>query len=75
MAASPDPDTMHSQGPLGSNFITADYTDAETAIRQTAEKRMGVKSVEVSSKGSEEMRDVVNTQSPVAAPKRNRYGV
>lgn len=74
MAGAPD-ETMCKEGPLGSSFITLDYTDGETKIRQAAEKMMGVKSQEVTGKGSEEMRDIVNTVSPVAKPKPNKYGV
>lgn len=73
MASSPG-STMEQEGPLGSNFITVDYTEAETEIRQSAERLMGVKSQEVTGKGSNEV-DNVNTQSTVAAAKRNRYGV
>ena len=74
MAGAPDV-IIDKSGPLGSSFITTDYTDGETKIRQAAEKMLGVPSKEVTGKGSEEMKDVVNTVSPVAAPKRNRYGV
>lgn len=35
---------------------------------------MGVKSSEVTGKGSAEM-DLVNTKSVVATPKKNKYGV
>jgi hypothetical protein len=73
MAGSPD-ETMDQHGPLGSSFITLDYTDADTKIRKGAEKVMGVKSQEVTGKGSVET-DNVNTSSPVAKPKKNKYGV
>lgn len=73
MAGSPS-ETMYQKGPLGSSFITTDYTEAETEIRKGAEKIMGVKSQEVTGKGSAEM-DIVNNQSIVATPKRNKYGV
>lgn len=75
LAASPELDDMYNEGPLGSSFITADYTDGDTEIRKAAEKKMGVKSQAVSGKGSEELKDIVNTTSPVAKPKRNKYGV
>ena len=73
MAGSPDY-PMDQSGPLGSSFVTTDYTDADTAIRKGAEKVMGVQSQEVSGKGSAEM-DLVNTQAIVAKPKKNKYGV
>lgn len=76
LAGAPDnDDDMYANGPLGSNFITADYTEGETEIRKAAEKRMGVKSQEVSGKGSAELEKVINKTSPVAKPKRNKYGV
>jgi hypothetical protein len=73
MAGSPG-STMDQHGPLGSNFITVDYTEGDAAIRRSAEKLMGAPSQEVTGKGSEEI-DNVNTHSTVAVVKRNRYGV
>jgi hypothetical protein len=73
MAGSPG-STMDQNGPLGSNFITVDYSEGDAEIRKSAEKLMGVPSQEVTGKGSEEI-DNINTQSIVAAPKRNKYGV
>jgi hypothetical protein len=66
--------TMDQHGPLGSNFVTVDYTEGDAAIRRSAEKLMGAPSQEVTGKGSEET-DNINTQSTVATVKRNRYGV
>jgi hypothetical protein len=73
MAGSPDR-SMYQKGPMGSNFVTTDYSEADTEIRKGAEKIMGVKSQEVTGKGSAET-DLVNSQSVVATPKRNKYGV
>ncbi len=73
MAGSPG-STMDQYGPLGSNFVTVDYTEGDAEIRRSAEKLMGTPSQEVTGKGSEET-DNINTQSTVAAVKRNRYGV
>lgn len=75
LAGAPDHD-MPANGPLGSNFITADYTDGEREIRKAAEKSMGVASSshDMTGKGSKEL-DTTNTVSPVAKPKRNKYGV
>jgi hypothetical protein len=73
MAGSPG-STMDQNGPLGSNFITVDYSEGDAEIRKSAEKLMGVPSREVTGKGSTEV-DNINTKSTVATPKRNRYGV
>lgn len=73
MATSPDGD-MDKKGPIGSNFNTIDYSEADAEIRRGAEKIMGIKPSRSTGPGSEEM-DVVNKQSPVAAKKRNKYGV
>lgn len=74
LAASPD-DKGHTEGPIGSDFAMIDYTDGDAAIRKGAEKKMGVKPSTGTGKGSEERHDLVNTVSPVAKPKRNKYGV
>lgn len=73
MAGSPE-STMNQEGPLGSNFVTLDYTEGEAEIRRSAEKLMGTPSQAVTGKGSEETLNV-NTLSTVAKIKRNRYGV
>lgn len=73
LAGSPDGD-MDKRGPLGSAFTMADYTEADTEIRRGAEKVMGVKQSSSTGKGSKEL-DIVNTTSPVAKPKKNKYGV
>lgn len=73
MAGSPD-ETMDQHGPLGSAFVTTDYTDADAKIRRGAEKTMGVKSSPMSDNKSHEVKNI-NTVSPVAKPKRNKYGV
>lgn len=73
LAGSPD-ETMDQYGPLGSAFITADYTEVDADIRKGAEKIMGVKSSEVTGPGSVET-NTINTQSPVAKTKKNKYGV
>jgi len=76
LAGSPDnDDAMYTKGPIGSNFAMIDYSEGDAKIRKAAEKRMGVKSSRGTGKGSEEVHELVNTVSPVAAPKRNKYGV
>ena len=75
LAGSPD-DDMDKRGAIGSDFVMADYTDADTAIRKGAEKVMGVKSTKSTGKGSQELDGkIINKVSPTAKPKRNRYGV
>lgn len=76
LAGSPDnDDNMYKNGPIGSNFNMIDYSDGDTEIRKGAEKRMGVKSSRTTGKGSKEVDELVNKVSPVAQPKRNKYGV
>ena len=75
MAGSPTED-MPKKGPIGSDFVAADYTEAETEIRLGAEKTMGVRSSRTTGKGSKELDgSIINKTSPIAKPKRNRYGV
>lgn len=75
LAPSPDVEGIYDEGPIGSAFSMLDYTEGEEAIRTAAAKKMGIKFTKGTGKGSEEMKDVVNTTSPVAKPKRNKYGV
>jgi hypothetical protein len=75
LAGSPD-DDMDKRGAIGSDFVMADYTDADTKIRKGAEKVMGVRSTKSTGKGSHELDDtIINKTSVVSTPKRNRYGV
>jgi hypothetical protein len=75
LAGSPTED-MDKKGAIGSDFVMADYTDADTKIRQGAEKVMGVRSTKSTGKGSHELDDtIINKTSVVSTPKRNRYGV
>lgn len=75
LAGSPTED-MDKRGAIGSDFVMADYTDADTAIRLGAERVMGVRSIKSTGKGSKELDDsIINKVSPTAKPKRNRYGV
>ena len=75
LAGSPHVD-MDKRGAIGSDFVMADYTDADTEIRLGAERVMGVRSTKSTGKGSEELDDsIINKVSPTAKPKRNRYGV
>ena len=75
LAGSPAED-MPKKGPIGSDFVMADYTDAETEIRKGAERAMGVHGSRTTGKGSKELEGgIINKVSPTAKPKRNRYGV
>ena len=75
LAGSPHED-MDKRGAIGSDFVMADYTDADTVIRKGAERVMGVRSTKSTGKGSQELDDsIINKVSPTATPKRNRYGV
>lgn len=73
LACAPD-EEMPVHGPVGSQFVMSDYTDGDNKIRAAAEKNMGMKHKALSSSGSTEI-DVVNRISPVAAKKKNKYGV
>lgn len=76
LAPSPDISGFDDKGPLGSDFTMIDYSDGDAEIRQAAAKRMGIKFGRGTGRGSEELPDsIVNKVSPVATPKRNRYGV
>ena len=75
LAGSPSED-MDKRGAIGSDFVMADYTDADTEIRKGAERVMGVRSTKSTGKGSLELDgSIINKVSPTAAVKRNRYGV
>jgi hypothetical protein len=75
LAGSPNED-MDKKGAIGSDFVMADYTDADTVIRKGAERVMGISSTTSSGKGSKELDGkIINKNSVVSTPKRNRYGV
>lgn len=73
LAASPE-DRGSEEGPIGSKFTMVDYTDADAEIRKGAEKKMGIGHSTETGKGSAEL-DSINKASPVAARKKNQYGV
>jgi hypothetical protein len=74
LAVSPD-NHMDQNGPTQSKMVTLAYTDGDAEIINKANKIMGVKSKALSSKKSHESSTVDNNNSPVATPKRNKYGV
>lgn len=66
--------TMPADGATGQKMVVVPYTDAESEIIDAAAKIVGVKSTVIASKGSHEL-DSTGTRSPVAKPRKNRYGV
>lgn len=73
LAKSPD-DVKDQEGPIGSEFTTIGYSDADAEIINHARKEFGIKGRVHSTKGSEELPSI-NKASPVAKPKKNKYGV
>jgi len=51
------------------------YTDAESDIVDRAAKNQGIKGTTIVTKGPSSELKQINTTSPVAKPKRNKYGV
>ena len=74
LAPSPDFSDMSKKSALANSFAMIDYTDADAKIRKGAEKSMGVKASSSTSNTSKELTST-NKISPVAAPKRNKYGI
>ena len=62
------------EGPIGSEFTTVGYSDADQEIIDHARKEFGLPVRKHSTKGSFEL-DKINKTSPVAKPKKNKYGV
>lgn len=73
LAGSPD-HLMDKNGPTQSKMVTAAYTEGDAEIINKANKSMGVKGKALTSKKSQES-STVDTGSPVAQIKRNKYGV
>ncbi len=61
-------------GPIGSEFTTIGYSNADQEIIDHTRKEFGLPVRKLSTKGSVEL-DKVNKTSPVATPKKNKYGV
>jgi hypothetical protein len=74
LAGSPDY-PMDKNGPTQSKMVTLAYTDGDAEIINRTNKLMGVKGKALTSKKSHESSTVDANNSPVAKPKRNRYGV
>ena len=62
------------EGPASNNAIIVAYTPEEEEIIQAGTRQTGHKGRLLTNKGSKEPKST-DTQSPVASPKRNRYGV
>jgi hypothetical protein len=73
LAGSPDVDADRQAG-TGSEFVTVGYSDADEEIINHASKKFGLKRKTHGGKGSVELAKV-NNASPVAKPKKNKYGV
>ena len=73
LAGAPDVDADQRAG-TGSDFVTIGYSDADDEIIAHAAKKFGLKRKTHGGKGSKEL-DSASTASPVAKPKRNKYGV
>jgi hypothetical protein len=65
---------MDVAGPTGLKMVTIGYTQAERDILDAAAKTMGTPKVRLSTQDSGEAKDT-DKVSPVAKPKRNKYGV
>lgn len=73
LAGSPEQNTDQ-RGPIGSEFTTIGYSDADQQIIDHAAKSFGLERKTHGGKGSVEL-DSIGKESPVAKPKRNKYGV
>jgi hypothetical protein len=71
MADHTTPQTYGAAANLG---VTVAYSEGDEEIINATEKRLSTPSEPLSSETSEEM-DNINTNSPVAKKKKNRYGV
>lgn len=64
----------HAEGPTKQNAVIVAYTPEEEEIIRAGERQTGHKGLLVADKKSHEPKDTGN-ESPVAKPKRNKYGV
>lgn len=64
----------YSEGPTSNNAVIVAYTPEEEEIIQGGERQTGNKGILVADKESREPGST-GTQSPVAKPKTNKYGV
>jgi len=73
MASSPDTGGISNIGPTSDDMVTIGYTPADRDIADRAYAAMGYKRKKVTSDKSRE--HDAHTVSPVAKPKKNKYGV
>jgi len=73
MAGSPDGE-MNRTSATANQLTTLAYTDVDAEIINRSKKNMGLKGKTLTSKDSQELADT-NKTSPVAKPKKNKYGV
>jgi hypothetical protein len=73
MACSPDTGGVSNIGPTSDDMVTIGYTAADRDITDRAYKAMGYSKKKITSDKSRE--HDAHTVSPVAKPKKNRYGV
>ena len=64
----------YSEGPTGNSAVIVAYTPEEAEIIRGGTRQTGHKGKIVADRGSDEPKST-DSQSPVAKPKRNRYGV
>ena len=72
-----DKNKFKSQSPWGENAIVVSYSNTTKDIIDDALEQVGLSSKDkkqITSTGSNETKDV-NRSSPIAKPKRNKYGV
>jgi hypothetical protein len=67
-------DIEYAEGPAAANAVVMAYTPEEEEKVRNAERRTGDKGRLLTNKGSTEPKSI-STASPVAKPKRNKYGV
>ena len=60
--------------PVSNHVVMLAYTDGDEQILNKAMRKRGIKYRSTTSRHSQELNDT-NKSSPVAKPKRNRYGV
>lgn len=64
----------HPEGPTAQGAVIVAYTPEEEDIIRGGESQTGHKGIEVAGRGSREPKST-NIVSPVAKPKKNRFGV
>lgn len=65
---------QNKEGPSSNHAVMVAYTPEEEEIIKIGSKKTGHKGKPLADRGSHEP-DLTNTVSPVAKPKRNRYGI